>query len=401
MPSRLVLLLLLVVAGHALLVPPRLFSSHSSLRSPPPSLSEGPSSSSITPFGSKFDDAFSSLAPAERYNAVLDSLLSKGGSAEAAGKAVELVNEMTGRRLPLSADAAKTLFDVSARPDNLPLFLTALSAARENGACRAFGSAKLSPRPSGPSSNAAMPEDSRGAEVAAALSFCVVVGSLLVVEFIDALDWILPGETEAPPLIAIFLGFGALWAVDRYTQGGEYVALISRGLSRLFERDLARESTVESASFLTGYVLGLPTCAFMPTAVRPLDLIASSSEEMSKLLGPQPRLIDRMLIWLMAPVVAEQTAYGGIIISRPGLALEMLQAARRREASLGIDVQQGGWTREEDEARVRWAFTEAKKLLSSYGGVREALTEQMTIGSSVGGSVQLVENRLKSRWGAI
>jgi len=246
-----------------------------------------------------------------------------------------------------------------------------------------------------------MPEDSRGAEVAAALSFCVVVGSLLVVEFIDALDWILPGETEAPPLIAIFLGFGALWAVDRYTQGGEYVALISRGLSRLFERDLARESTVESASFLTGYVLGLPTCAFMPTAVRPLDLIASSSEEMSKLLGPQPRLIDRMLIWLMAPVVAEQTAYGGIIISRPGLALEMLQAARRREASLGIDVQQGGWTREEDEARVRWAFTEAKKLLSSYGGVREALTEQMTIGSSVGGSVQLVENRLKSRWGAI
>ena len=34
---------------------------------------------------------------------------------------------------------------------------------------------------------------------------------------------------------------------------------------RLFGRDLQRESAVESASFLVGYLLGLPCCAFAPT----------------------------------------------------------------------------------------------------------------------------------------
>lgn len=47
-----------------------------------------------------------------------------------------------------------------------------------------------------------------------------------------------------------------------------------------------------------------------------------------------------------------------------------LQAARRREASLGVDVQQGDWTREEDEARARWAYSEAKRLLQVSGAQR-------------------------------
>lgn len=139
----------------------------------------------------------------------------------------------------------------------------------------------------------------------------------------------------------------------------------------------------------------------MPTAVRPLDLLAASAEELSQPLGPQPRLIDRLLIWLMAPVATEQAVYGGVASSRPGLALELLQAARRREAALGVDVQQGGWAREEDEVRVRWAYTEARRLVSTYSGAREALAEQMAAGSSVGGSAVLVEQMLKGRWGSI
>jgi hypothetical protein len=139
----------------------------------------------------------------------------------------------------------------------------------------------------------------------------------------------------------------------------------------------------------------------MPTAVRPLDLLSSSSDQLAQPLGPQPRLIDRLLIWLLAPVATEQSIYGGVTFSRPGLALELLQAARRREAALGVDVQQGGWAREEDEARVRWAYNEARKLVTTYGGAREALAEQMAAGSSVGGSVVLVEDLLKGRWGSI
>jgi hypothetical protein len=139
----------------------------------------------------------------------------------------------------------------------------------------------------------------------------------------------------------------------------------------------------------------------MPTAIRPLDLLVSSADQLCQPLGPQPRIIDRLLIWLLAPVATEQAVYGGVASSRPGLALEMLQAARRREAALGVDVQQGGWTKEEDEARVRWAYSEARKLVSSYSSAREALAEQMAAGSSVGGSALLVEELLKGRWGSI
>jgi hypothetical protein len=196
-----------------------------------------PSSSALTTFGSKFEDAFGALKPADRYNAVLTSLLSKGRStkAEAGANAVELVTEMTSRRLPLSADSTKALLDATGRADDLPLFLSALSAARVNGACRAFGSAKLAPRPTGPSSSAAVPTDSRAPEMAAALAFSVLVSSLLVMQTVDALDWLLPGDTDAPPLLAVTIGLAACWAADRYTQRGEYFAMLSRGLGRLFE----------------------------------------------------------------------------------------------------------------------------------------------------------------------
>eukprot|EP00962_Isochrysis_galbana_P050553 scaffold21942_cov101-Isochrysis_galbana.AAC.2 len=196
-----------------------------------------PNSSAITAFGSKFEDAFGALKPADRYNAVLDSLLSKGRgtNAEAGASAVELVTEMTSRRLPLSADSAKALLDATGRADNLPLFLSALSAARVNGACRAFGSAKLAPRPTGPSRSSPVPADSRAPEIAAALAFTVLLSSLVALQAVDLLDWLLPGETDAPPLLAVAVGLAACWAVDRYTQRGEYAATLSRGLVRLFD----------------------------------------------------------------------------------------------------------------------------------------------------------------------
>jgi len=196
-----------------------------------------PSGGGLSLLGSKFEDALGSLKPADKYNAVLDSLLAKGRgtNAESGSNAVELVNEMTSRRLPLSPTSAKSLFDATARTDNLPVFLSALSAARANGVCRAFGSAKLAPRPSGASVSAALPADTRGPEVAAALAFTALLGSLLLLELVDAFDWLLPGETDAPPLVGLAVGLVAIWGVDRYTQRGEIAALLSRGLSRLFE----------------------------------------------------------------------------------------------------------------------------------------------------------------------
>ena len=63
---------------------------------------------------------------------------------------------------------------------------------------------------------------------------------------------------------------------------------------------------MEAGSFLVGYLLGLPCMAFAPTAERPLDMIDGGST-LDNL--PEPaRIVDRMLIWAMAPVAAEQLA---------------------------------------------------------------------------------------------
>ena len=113
--------------------------------------------------------------------------------------------------------------------------------------------------------------------------------------------------------------------------------------------------------------------AFAPTAERPLDMIDGGST-LDNL--PEPaRIVDRMLIWAMAPVAAEQLVYRECLVSEPELAIKLLQAARRREASLGVDVQQGDWARDEDSSRARWAYAEAKRLLQRYSGLREKLQE--------------------------
>ena len=87
--------------------------------------------------------------------------------------------------------------------------------------------------------------------------------------------------------------------------------------------------------------------------------------------------------------------------SEPTLGPNFLEAARRREASLGVDVQDGEWSPTEDDGRVRWAYAEARRLLQRYSGVREVLQERMQTGVSAGECVALIEERLKNSWGAI
>jgi hypothetical protein len=97
--------------------------------------------------------------------------------------------------------------------------------------------------------------------------------------------------------------------------------------------------------------------------------------------------VDRLLLWLLAPAGgleagapeeagAEQLSLALEFIQALTLALalartlslplsltltrEGIQAARRREARHSVNVQQGGWAAEEDEARVRWALAEAR-----------------------------------------
>ena len=71
-----------------------------------------------------------------------------------------------------------------------------------------------------------------------------------------------------------------------------------------------RECTVEAGSFLLGYLLGLPCMAFAPTAERPLDMLTGGEEGVGgpANAGTPPRIIDRLLIWAMAPVAVKTSS---------------------------------------------------------------------------------------------
>lgn len=67
-----------------------------------------------------------------------------------------------------------------------------------------------------------------------------------------------------------------------FQQARPSLSQVSRGLSRLFERDIQRECATESASFLVGYLLGLPCLAFAPTAYKPVEMVADTAGEIAE-----------------------------------------------------------------------------------------------------------------------
>ena len=94
--------------------------------------------------------------------------------------------------------------------------------------------------------------------------------------------------------------------------------------------------------------------AYQPTAIRPLELLSIAAEPMEALHQKDAaRLIDRLLVWQLAPVAAEQTRYGYCVSSDPTIAAQMLKAARRRQVGLGIDLLHGGWEEGEEEDGLR------------------------------------------------
>jgi len=353
--------------------------------------------------GTTLEQALGALPEGEKYNAVLVSLLSKREAQEGGQTAIELVAEMSSKRIKLSPEALKALLDSAVESGNVEDILETLNVARKNGVCRQFATPqlRLPNKPTQPV-QAEVPSDSRDLEVLVAIAFCLGAGGLFLDETVGVVDFLLPGlDIDAPPLQVVLGGLALSWGTDRYLLQGKIFGVIGRGLTRLFQRDLQRECASESASFLLGYLLGLPCCPFAPTAFKPIDMLSDVGRELEESVGTQARLIDRMLIWLLAPTALEAQQYGDLLQADPGLAATFLSAARRREATIGIDVTQGGWSVDDDKQRIQWAYSEARKLLQRYSRVREELQESMAAGVSVGSSINLVEEKLKNSWASV
>ena len=373
-------------------------------------LKEENAASALAALGSQFTEVLGSLPPEEKYNAVLEGLLSSGRANPT--QAIELIEEMNAQRIKMSSQALKALVDSTAAEGQLQQLLRALTVARQNGVCKVFASLQLGARPTSTAtilSLAEVPTDNRSSEIGAAAALLGIVSTLLILSLADLLDFLIPfgdqfAEFSAPSTPLVFAVTTSFWAADHYSLRGEPSSTLGRGIGRLVQRDLQRETLTESAAFTVGYLLGLPCMAYQPTAIRPLELLSIAAEPMEALHQKDAaRLIDRLLVWQLAPVAAEQTRYGYCVSSDPTIAAQMLKAARRRQVGLGIDLLHGGWEEgeEEDGLRLRWAYGKANALLKRHARVREELQEQMVAGVSVGDCVVIVEKRLKNKWGTI
>lgn len=208
-----------------------------------PLMQESSPSSALAKAGTTFEQALGALPEGEKYNAVLLSLLSKRGAGDTS--AMDLVSEMTTKRLILSAESLKAILDSAVDGGSIDELLQSFLAARDNGACRTFGTPQIRlpnrPNEGSLAALAPIPTDDRAAEVGAAAGVGAGLGALLLLEVADVLDWTVGTTVDAPPLPFVFALVGAAWGYDRYVGEGAVSDLLGRGVSRLLGRDLQRE----------------------------------------------------------------------------------------------------------------------------------------------------------------
>jgi len=128
---------------------------------------------------------------------------------------------------------------------------------------------------------------------------------------------------------------------------GELTKDAIAGWTRLFTQDSERNSQTEAAAFYLGYVLGLPCFAFQPVAKEALtmELECSDSDSLEEL--------QRMLMWLYAPVSYEYSLHAQMMSSDPREADSYLQKQKQRQRfDAGID---------ENDFK-RWAYAECESL---------------------------------------
>jgi hypothetical protein len=147
-----------------------------------------------------------------------------------------------------------------------------------------------------------------------------------------------------------------------------------------------------------------------------LDVDGSSKADLAGL--------SRLLVWLVAPVAAETIKYGSTVSSDPRRgrrmlsALESLQVAIRKQAAQGVKGAQGGAaaeyegekdeagadldgiavpaSKEDKEALVQWAYSEALGIIRRYGDLLEQVCDYIQSGTaSVGECALLIERELR------
>mmetsp|Transcript_12829 Transcript_12829/g.25644 ORF Transcript_12829/g.25644 Transcript_12829/m.25644 type:complete len:475 (-) Transcript_12829:312-1736(-) len=349
-------------------------------------------------------DAFGALNESDQYDAVLTGLCAKildgpgPADAEVLAGPLQLLEEMNGRGVAVSARSLGALVDTAAKSQSPRVVGRALRSLRQNRrpapveekkpARGFFGAAApaaapptksaldlygalqaqyLPPLPSRPNARAEalaaappLPRDVRDEDVVAATSVGALVAACL---FLDATDGLLfHTELWQPDLALAALavvavldsGYGYLRAASKFVKEvpdlpaseifgtGELTGGVVRGAERLLKTDTERECGCEAAGFFAAYVLGLPCFAFRPNALEAAVLVYEThAEGTPEGLLTRPGLL-KVLTWLLAPVAYEQYKHpaadggpGPLLSSDPREATGLLRRLAERAADMG------------------------------------------------------------------
>mmetsp|Transcript_23762 Transcript_23762/g.30784 ORF Transcript_23762/g.30784 Transcript_23762/m.30784 type:complete len:414 (-) Transcript_23762:278-1519(-) len=338
------------------------------------------------------DRVLGSMGEDEKYNAVVQGLaaiISEGKEGRKFEELFELLTEMQNKRikpnsrsLSLSIDAAAASGDVEALGTLLPLL-------KQAGAGQVYGRSlpRVTPLPSDEDRRSLMledlepvPTDDRQAETSASLVFLALLLLDLGWQGIGSLT---QNESLIPTLL--FWALVGTLVYDIINGAGKISGSVAAGLNRLFLKDFEREAQCEAASFLVAYGLGLPCFCFKPNVLEALKMVQNNQGDLQSLGG-----VQRLLVWLMAPVAAESATHKQMIVSDPRQATAFLKLVRDKGL---VDLDDGI----SDSERIKWAMSEAKNILKAEGVLYESLQRTLEAGAAtVGECVTVTEQNFLS-----
>jgi len=313
----------------------------------------------------------------------------------------KLIEEMTEKNVRISPKSFAALVDAASLSRDLSVIQECMLLARRNGASRVFarGVGTLSPPPPLRASTVAgggaaaseidalppVPHDERTSELGAGVAALTVLGGALMVEALGPLV-----HVDTWPATVVLVGAAVAAGLDLTQRQGEEVKLVLAGLSRMFMRDPEREARVQAATFLSAYLLGLPCFCFSPNVLEAVKM-TTDVEEFAEMLS-SPVGMNRVLVYMLAPVVVEEANHLQLIASDPRQARALVQVCRERRRG-----REGGWEGEADEKEeerlLRWAYEEARRLVGMNSGLLEKLRQRMESGgATVGDCVALLES---------
>lgn len=247
----------------------------------------------------------------------------------------------------------------------------------------------------------------RTLDLSVATAFVSVVSTALTVEVVEPALLHHSADEATAALVAV----AVILAADRYALSAMLWQRLQAGLTRLFANDPARVALTDAAAFLIAYLLGLPWLCYRPdgrraaqwhrmlgplgsTVPQPSSSPSTSTSKSSSTSTEQPkyamfddRIVDKCLIWLVAPVAAELAVDATLINSNLWAARDFMTAVRRK------DTQKRRLTIIESDTRIRTAISVASSLLSDYQQTHAALTDALLAGASVGECVSLISDR--------